>query len=173
MSALLKPGAGRHHPGLGQTLVEFALVIPLFLVLLLGLIDLARFVYLNNTLAQVAREGARLASVQAAWIGYSGASCSIPVPDLDPAPGSPCPASAADFRTRVGQAVNRNSVGLGQIDSSQIAISCAALDDGCASGNGSGSEVTVVVSYTFSVLTPIVGQFTNVPLSASATMVIN
>ena len=157
----------------GQAIVEFALVIPLFVLLLFGLIDLGRYVYLNNTLSQAAREGARLASVQAAWTGLSGASCTIPLPDLSPAPGSPCPIDNADLRSRVAQAVNRNAVGLGLIQSGQITISCASTNDGCASGNGTGKPVTVKVAFTFSVLTPIVGQFTNIPLSASSTMVIN
>jgi Flp pilus assembly protein TadG len=48
----------------GQALVEFALVIPLFLVLVFGLIDIGRLVYVNNAVAQGAREAARWGSVQ-------------------------------------------------------------------------------------------------------------
>jgi Flp pilus assembly protein TadG len=48
----------------GQGLVEFALAIPLFLLLLFGLIDIGRLVYVNNALAEGAREGARWGSVQ-------------------------------------------------------------------------------------------------------------
>lgn len=48
----------------GQSLVEFALVIPIFLLLLFGLIDIGRLVYINNALAEAAREGARWGSVQ-------------------------------------------------------------------------------------------------------------
>lgn len=49
---------------MGQGLVEFALVIPVFLLLLFGLIDIGRLVYVNNALAEGAREGARWGSVQ-------------------------------------------------------------------------------------------------------------
>jgi hypothetical protein len=45
--------------------VEFALVFPIFILLLFGLIDLGRLVYANNALAEAAREGARWGSVQA------------------------------------------------------------------------------------------------------------
>jgi Flp pilus assembly protein TadG len=47
----------------GQALVEFALVIPIFLLLLVGLFDLGRAVFAYNTLTNAAREGARIAIV--------------------------------------------------------------------------------------------------------------
>ena len=53
----------------GQSLVEFALVLPIFLLVLFGLIDVGRYVYMNTMLSQAAREGARVASVEASWIG--------------------------------------------------------------------------------------------------------
>ena len=48
----------------GQALVEFALVFPIFLLLLFGMIDVGRFVYLNNAFNEAAREGARYGSVE-------------------------------------------------------------------------------------------------------------
>ena len=50
--------------GRGQALVEFALVLPIFLLVVFGLFDLGRVVYINNTLSEVARDGARWGSVQ-------------------------------------------------------------------------------------------------------------
>ena len=47
----------------GQALVEFALVIPIVLLLICGLFDLGRIVFVNNTLSDGARHGARHASV--------------------------------------------------------------------------------------------------------------
>ena len=51
------------RPTRGQALVEFALAIPIFLLLLVGLFDLGRGVFSYNTLTNAAREGARLAIV--------------------------------------------------------------------------------------------------------------
>lgn len=51
--------------GRGQALVEFALVVPIFLLLIFGLIDLGRATYVNNAMAEAARDGARWGSVQA------------------------------------------------------------------------------------------------------------
>jgi Flp pilus assembly protein TadG len=47
----------------GQALIEFALVIPLFLLLVVAIFDLGRAVFSYNTLTNAAREGARLAIV--------------------------------------------------------------------------------------------------------------
>lgn len=46
----------------GQTLVEFALIIPIVLLLMLGLFDLGRVVFINNSLSDGARHGARHAA---------------------------------------------------------------------------------------------------------------
>lgn len=47
----------------GQSLVEFALVLPVFILVLVSLFDLGRGVFAYNTLTNAAREGARLAIV--------------------------------------------------------------------------------------------------------------
>lgn len=47
----------------GQSLIEFALVLPLFLLIITGLFDVARAVWQENTLAYAAREGTRYAIV--------------------------------------------------------------------------------------------------------------
>ena len=48
----------------GQALVEFALVVPLLILLLFGLVDIGRMVYVNNAISEGARDGARWGSVQ-------------------------------------------------------------------------------------------------------------
>lgn len=47
----------------GQALVEFALVMPVIVFAVLGLLDLGRAIYTYNTLAQSARQAARTAIV--------------------------------------------------------------------------------------------------------------
>ena len=47
----------------GQAMVEFALVIPIFLLIFVALFDLGRAVFAYNTLTNAAREGVRLAIV--------------------------------------------------------------------------------------------------------------
>lgn len=47
----------------GQSLVEFALILPVFVLVLVGLFDVGRAVYAFNTVSNAAREGARVAIV--------------------------------------------------------------------------------------------------------------
>ena len=50
-----RPSARRSR---GQTLVEFAMIMPIILVVILGLLDLGRAVFSYNTLSQAARRAA-------------------------------------------------------------------------------------------------------------------
>lgn len=62
MSARLS-GSELAHPRRGQGLVEFALVIPIFFLLVISVFDVGSAVFTYNSLTNAAREGARLAIV--------------------------------------------------------------------------------------------------------------
>lgn len=47
----------------GQSLIEFALVIPLILLLAIAFIDLGRIIYFHSALSNAVREGSRYASI--------------------------------------------------------------------------------------------------------------
>ncbi len=47
----------------GQALLEFAVVFPVFMLLLFGIIDVGRYVYVSNSLNEASREGARYGTV--------------------------------------------------------------------------------------------------------------
>ena len=47
----------------GASLVEFALIAPMLILLTVGLLDVARLLWYQNTLAHAVREGTRFASV--------------------------------------------------------------------------------------------------------------
>jgi len=59
-----------------QALVEFALVLPILLLLILGLFEVARAVWQENTLAFAAREGTRYAQVHGSASASPVAYCS-------------------------------------------------------------------------------------------------
>lgn len=180
----------------GQTLVEFALVLPIILLVVVGVFDAGRAVYTTSTLSQAAREGARLAAVEAGCIGIS------PLPpgavrapsDLSTKPGARvCPLDLASFKTHVTDAVNRMAVSLGPL--SAIHLSCNAGDgvdpapsgdwseasggNGCDDGAGAslgapGELVSIRVEYTYQPITPIFGSILgSIPLSGSASMVVS
>lgn len=59
MSTLLRFFRDRENEQRGQSLVEFALLLPLMILIITGLFDVARAVWQENTLAYAAREGTR------------------------------------------------------------------------------------------------------------------
>ena len=62
MSRILRRRSGTRRDR-GQSLVEFALVLIPFLLILMGILDLGRGIYASNGVAQAARELARVTSV--------------------------------------------------------------------------------------------------------------
>ena len=158
----------------GQTLVEFALVLPIFLIGLFALIDGARLVYLNSTLSQAAREAARTGSVEASWIGSFDTGCNT-------TGGPVCPVSVDTFKAHVVTAVNRMITPFGNVPSSAIHISCDATTPPSGAWTGqscatrtTGSVISVRLTYTFDAITPVLAQFVGgIPLTGSATMVVN
>jgi Flp pilus assembly protein TadG len=176
VNRLARAFAARNHRPRGQGLVEFSLALPVFLFIIIALIDTGRGVFTYNTISQSAREGARLGAVEVSWLGKTGVDCTAPV----------CPANTTALRTDVVAAVNRMSVGLGTIPSTSVFIHCHAAGsdtpvatgswNNCASSNTLGNLVTVRVDYTYK---PIIGAFIQwatagtMALSADTTMAIN
>lgn len=70
-----------------QALVETALVLPLLLLLIVGLFDVGRALWLSNTLATAVREGTRYGVVHGALSGVptGPGSASYTAPDADTA----------------------------------------------------------------------------------------
>lgn len=55
--------ANNKNKNKGQAIVEFALVIPVFLILAFGILEVGRLVFTQMIVAQAAREGARAVAV--------------------------------------------------------------------------------------------------------------
>ena len=167
-----------HRSNPGQALVEFALAIPIFLLLLFGVVDAGRYVYMSSVLSQAARESARLAAVEASWIGNptGDASCNQP--------GGPvCPANAAALTSDATNAANRMVAPFGSVNS--LYISCDPVGSApsgswtsgapCSTNSGAvGNAVSTRVVLTFNPLTPVIAQIMGtITASGSATMIIN
>ena len=58
---VLRPGRRRRQHG--QSLVEFALVFPIIMLLIMAFMEVGRAVFAFNTIANAARQGARVAAV--------------------------------------------------------------------------------------------------------------
>jgi hypothetical protein len=164
----------------GQGLAEFALILPIFLLAVFGLLDVGRLIYTNSALSQAAREGARLGATETAWIGSTSPAC---------AGAAVCPATVAEFKAHVVGAVNRMTVGMGPVTAVYVSCDAAGVEpsgdwteasggNGCQDGLGNAlvqaDVVSVRVEYTYQPFTPVISSLINtVPLSGSATMVIH
>ena len=177
----------------GQTLVEFALVLPILLVVIVGVLDGGRVIFTNTTLSQAAREGARLAAVEAGNVGLTTSDCVAP-PALVGASCNPgarvCPPDLSSLKTDISDAVDRMTAAVGPI--SAVYISCdpegsapsgawteSSGGNGCDDGSGNniaapGEVISVRIEHTWQPITPIIGSIIGpTTLSGSASMTIN
>ena len=145
-------------------MVEFALVAPLFFLLLFGIIEAGRFIFYYETLSGATREGARYAIVN----GANTLGC----PTGPAAPGSSaCDIAGNDVVTRVRQAA------LGVPGSAITVERCwwYAACDVATHGDGDnarGATVTVSASYIYSSLIPLV-PLPPITVSAESSLVVN
>lgn len=133
----------------GQALVEFALVFPVFVLLLAGMIDFGMGLFAYMTTINAARDGARLAvtnctagpceaSVRARTLAAAG--------NLNPTVTITCAKTNADGST--GASVN------------------------CSTGTAlSGDNATVTVSYTYRMVWPLTFG-TQIPMTSSVRMIL-
>ena len=178
----------------GQGLVEFALALPVFLLVVFALFDIGRFVVANSALSLAAREGARLGATEAAWIGLTDPACVTDASQIDAGrPGAHvCPRDVASFRSDVVDAVNGLAFTVGPVDRVYLSCNEGTLSDpapsgawtdspggggnGCQDDSGnpvgiSGSLVTVRVEHTFQPITPVISSIIeSVSLGGSASM---
>ena len=183
-----QPGPRTCDRARGQALVETALILPVFFLLLFGLIDGGRYVYTDSVMSQAAREGARVASVEALWVGKTvtqDPSCVLTAGAINPAvnPGSHvCPASVAVLAADVKFAANQMTAGVGNIATVDVRCDPAgsaptgawvAAPATCSSVNA-GDVVSVRVVYLYRPITPIAGQIIgSVSRAAETSMAIN
>jgi TadE-like protein len=139
----------------GQALAEFAIVAPLFFLILFAIIDFGRYAYYVQVLNNAAREGARYAIV------HGAASLSPTGPPDDP--------SGAD----VIDVVRSYAVGvIGIDDPSVLAITPTWGTPPATPDNDRGTKVTVEIVYAFHSIIPIV-PLPAISVKGESSLVIN
>lgn len=133
----------------GQTLVEFALAIPIFLFLLMAVFDFGRAIYQYNGVSQAARELARATSVH---------RCN---------PGS-CTLGNSAQTTAVLQTQQSLIPGLQAPVFTCVDITGAAINS--ATTCLPGDQVRVDVTASYSPITPLLGFLGNITLGSSSTV---
>jgi len=154
LSVLRHPGAAiRRHIKTrtrGQSLVELALILPVFLLFLATVLDLGRIAAAQVAVQNAAREGAFQAAVT----------------PTDFTSASGCPADGAT--NVIYCRVKLESSGGVTINPTDVVVTCSPAN--CA--DGIGNTVKVVVNGHFRLLTPIMGAFfggnQNVTFTASS-----
>lgn len=139
-----RSGARRH--GKGQSLVEFAVTLPIFMLLLAGILDFGIGLYSQMTVINAAREGARFGVVTFQTIE---------------------PGDVASIKQRV---IDMSS-GL-TLTAADIAVTCkpeASSTFSACSTPGSGDAVRVQVDYDYQMIFPLAFG-TSIPLSSSVQM---
>ena len=143
---MTRKGTGRSRRR-GQALVEFALVFPVLVLILLGIFEVGRAVFAFNTIGNAAREGARIAAVNQI---EDSPDCVNNRPVVNP--GSPhwsIKRCAADSALTLG--VTESDVTVAYNPPPGVTYTCSpTLRVGCLA--------TVTVRYTYRATTPIIGD---------------
>lgn len=143
----------------GQSVTELALILPVFLILTLGIIDMTRMYISYVSLENGVREAAVFASQGSSYNQWCATGGNIPCPAPSTNHTFPNPSNIA-YR------IEATATGM---TPAQIVLSAPVCDNGTC--NASSLTVKVTAKYTFRLLTPILSNVfgTGIPMTVSTT----
>lgn len=147
-SALIKA----MKPERGQAIVEFALVLPLLIVFMFGLVEFSLVLYNQNMITNAAREGARVSGLFRA----------------DPVTGNYSPFTDAEVQLVVANYLNNRLVSFGAHPNPPAAQVVPASITGA--NRGQTRTVTQPYTYTFLVLPNFLALGNGISLTSQAQM---
>lgn len=158
MSAMLQRRRSRRSGprSRGQALVEFALIFPIFMLVLFGIIDVGRFVYVSNSLNEASREGARFGSVEQ-W--QYACPASVGSPDRFTCTSAVTLGRLAGAPANVAATVTCKTVGAGGVLSNVTAANCGQND----------LLIVQATAPSFQFLTPGIGLILGTPTISGLT----
>jgi Flp pilus assembly protein TadG len=136
--------------GRGQALVEFALVLPILLLLIFGIIDAGRLIYAYNTVSNSARNAARVAIVNQSTAGT----------DTCDTLSATAWSTGCAIQSGVGLGITPTDVNVVYRDPTDTAA--------CPSPPTIGCLAVVKVTGRFQPLTPVIGQLIG-PIALTST----
>lgn len=146
----------------GATLVEFAFVAVLLVIVLLGIVEMSRMILVYTTMANAAKAGARYAMVHGGDRTGAGAT------------GVDAASSATSYAEV--QTVTQNWAASGLLTSSNVTVTVSypkyVSGAGGYAGNYPGDPVDVTVSYTYNPLIGYFGSLLNTTLSSTSEAII-
>jgi len=145
MRALFKTAIESGKNKRGAAAVEFALVLPIFALLLMGIIDFGRYYFVQHTVQYATREGTRLGLVGGTLMGDDG---------------NPLDRTASIIREI------RDNAGIA-INPAELSISIFPITgytdptgwENTQDAGGPGDFMRVRTRYTYQFLTPFIGDF--------------
>jgi Flp pilus assembly protein TadG len=161
----LRFARGRKAEG-GATLVEFALIVMIFMTMVLGIIDFSRALYTYHFLSNAAREATR-------WTAVNGYNCNDDGSCNGTAGMNNGPASDTDIeayvraRTPMGIDASQLTVTVSHPVQTDSPAACATQ----ATQTSTGCTVEVRVSYPFNFVFPFI-RSTSLALSSTSEMII-
>jgi Flp pilus assembly protein TadG len=164
----------RRDESRGQTMVEFALVLPILVLLLVGFFDLGRVVLANDGLAAAAREATRYAIVH-------GGSRANPCPVGPAAPDAVVPAASASCphpspsRESIRVEAREQAEAAGSTVTVQVCygVGCVGDTDIAGATNARGTPVTVTVHSTVTMAAASIIGLSDFSVVSSSTMLVS
>lgn len=147
----------------GQALPEFAMVVPLILLMAIGTLDMGRVLFAMDTSANAAREAARFAIVNSGSVGFLAA---VPVSQIKDRARETAIGAASDMTITVCYSLAVPPVTIAP-------SACTADMNADRSSYARGTPVTVVVRSQINLITPALLGMTGFTVEGSSTMLIN
>jgi TadE-like protein len=177
-AALAAIRSWRWSSGSGQGLAEFALIIPMFLMMMFGIVDFGRVIWARNSLENAAREGARYAIVHG---GTFGQKCPV-----GPAPASfqiPASSTSCPYPSPSKQSIYNAALAFGIAPGTGLTITaCYHTAGTTCTGNVNspssitnirGTAVTVTATSTLNLIVPSLLRLGSFTVVGSSTMLVN
>jgi hypothetical protein len=148
-----------HRAKSGQALIEFALVLPLLFILVMGLFDIGRAVFYYAVINTAAREGTRYAIVQPSsdYLSKDGYY-------LDSHPLN-CVDAHSDANKNICNEVRRKLFNIAELSSSTITI------DYYTAGTDGATVVSIDINVLFEPVTPGLSLIGDLQLHANSQMI--
>jgi Flp pilus assembly protein TadG len=153
--------------GRGQTLVELAFVLPIFLLMLMILIDFGRVIYAQHTITQQAREASRLGAVSAESLqagDFAARYAAIRAAAKIQSPGVAVPDTAI-----TGPAGSGNCNTHPPMPSDPVVATRCFYPNGTIQVGTAKPYVAVTIQVTVPILTPIISTILGGSIGVSAT----
>ncbi|MFL5755050.1 MAG: TadE/TadG family type IV pilus assembly protein [Chloroflexota bacterium] len=160
----------------GQALVEFGLVVPVFLFILLGIVDFGRVVWANDSLANAAREGARYAIVHG---GSDSTACPVGPVTTNRATTVPAASASCPYPSPSKQSIKNAVIAAAMAGGRSVNVTvcygsgCSGDTDAAGAYNTRGTPITVAVTSTVDLVVPSVLGMSSFGIAGSSTMVVN